>query len=214
MEYERFDNFIEKRDLEEFIFHLSNILRKIFKRRKLYTVSVPSWNLEHPHEYEDQLVYWAPAKEKDERYGRVSICPFENNTFEIFISLPMNPSSGGRKGIGSSNRLIQLIENLVTLTQSVEDKSIKSDVSERFKQSIIHLHDHKGDSHEVILKEVDFTILDEVQETAFENQYINVELGISFLFELINVSELSPPLHSNRGGREYERVKKRTLVGK
>ena len=84
---------------------------------------------------------------------------------------------------------------------------------ERFQCSSIQLRDHRNNSHEVILKNLEVLIVDEVHGT-YQNPSIKVTLELSFTFELVNVTALAAPLEFSKGGEEYERIRKRTLVGK
>lgn len=214
MEHKYLDDVVDRSQTRKFLLHVWNIVTKALKRRKVVSFAFKGLDLNNVYYDFEQRVYFALSlqRESNEKYGRLYLGPLENEKLEILVVQSLHQPLG-KHGSLSGDRLIPLVENLAILAGSIERKSLAADIRERFNRSLIHLNDEDENTYEVILKKVNVSLNHETYQDDHKRS-IRVAIEVMFYFEVVNVTALAPPLDTEYGGEEYERIKRETLIGK
>lgn len=205
-----------------FITYLWNLVGEALEKRE---INIVKESIEIFDEYNDYAInpdgalVMRTSKFSEYSSNQVAEYYMRDNLFHIVIHRTIHPIIEFEKGRKTHKELLNediyyyVAQALPSLFREGAN-GLEEEIFSLIKNHIIEINELRT-KYEILIKSLDIEMKTEIRNAFSIDEDVRMTyLSFDFLFELVNLTDLSPPSEGREGGKQYEKIKRETLIGK
>lgn len=208
-----------------FISYLWNLVGDTLKKRKIEIVEEPIEFFDENEDYSFSPEGGLVMRTREYSYyssNQVTEYYIRNNLFHIIIHRTIHPLTTLQTLPNGTLRKVELDNeeiNEYVLTKAFPSLFregaiiLEKEILHTLKSNSIEI-DEEDIDYEILIKTIQIDMKSQVENSLEDEGIVMAYLSFDFLFELINLTDFIPPFEKKEGGKEYEKIKRETFIGK